>query len=259
MTLSITELASRIDAAAQRAEAIEQFSAAGELSVAEAYQIQKASIENRRQRGEALCGAKMGFTSRVKMQQMGVSDLIIGRLTDAMQIPDGGSLDLANFVYPSVEPEIAFCLRHSLSGKINLIEAMNAIDALAPAMEIADSRYRDFKFSLPDAVADNCSASAFVVGGWARPDTNIDNLGLGLFFNGRPVATGSTAAILGRPLQALVEAARLAEENEVDLNAGDIVLAGAATAAIPLQPGSVVQAEFQRIGRLGFRVKGARD
>lgn len=256
MSINIAALANQIDDAAFNASAIEQFSDSIELSTAQAYEIQAASIDNRLQRGEVLCGAKMGFTSREKMLQMGLDDLIIGRLTDAMQISEGAGIDLSDFVHPRVEPEIAFRLSKPLAKNINFVQALDAVDAIAPALEIIDSRYLDFKFSLADVLADNCSSSAFVIGGWQPRDTDISNLGLALNFDDRAVAVGSTAAILGHPLRALIEAARLADEVGVELKAGDIVLAGAATAALTLKPGCSVHADFQNLGRVGFHTKG---
>ncbi len=255
MTVDISGMAKRIDAAAHEAQAMSQFSGECNFTIAQAYKIQAASIERRARRGEVPCGAKLGFTSRAKIMQMGVDDMVIGQLTDAMQIPEGGQLDLANFIHPRVEPEIVFRLQKSIAKIINLIDAMDAIDSVAPALEIIDSRYNDFKFSLVDVLADNCSSSAFVIGDWQSPHTDVSNLGISLHCNGRPVSVGSTAAILGHPLRALVEAARLSSEVGISLNAGDIVLAGAATAAIELKPGVSIHAEFQHVGQLGFTVK----
>ena len=90
----------------------------------------------------------MGFTSRAKMQQMGVHDLIWGRLTDAMMIAEGSDEAMARFIHPRVEPEIAFILGDDLSGKVSIPEAMSCVEAIAPALEIIDSRYEKFKFSL---------------------------------------------------------------------------------------------------------------
>jgi 2-oxo-3-hexenedioate decarboxylase len=110
--------------------------------------------------------------------------------------------------------------------------------AAAPAMEIIDSRYRDFRFNLPGVIADNTSASAFVVGDWtrvepgdARPDALAD-LPVQLAVDGTVVEKGSTAAILGHPLHALDELIRIAADRRIPLTSGDIVLAGAATASV---------------------------
>ena len=95
----------------------------------------------------------MGLTSRAKMQQMGVSEVIWGRLTDAMRLEEGGEMSHARYTHPRVEPEIAYIMRKPLSGNVSLAEALDAVEAVAPAMEIIDSRYRNFKFALADVIA----------------------------------------------------------------------------------------------------------
>ncbi len=247
-------LAEQLDGAALDATAMSQLSNAHEVSVDDAYEIQRLSIERRIARGEQLVGVKLGFTSRAKMIQMGVDDMIWGRLTDRMMIEDGGAIDLNNYVHPRVEPEIAVLLKRSLAGTVTLAAAQAAVEAVAPAMELIDSRYEAFKFNLADVVADNCSSSGFVIGAWREPEADVSNLGMLLEFNGRPVQTGSSAAILGHPLRSLVNAARLAESAGFQLESGWIVLAGAATAAEALKPGIHVRTVVEKLGTAELNV-----
>jgi 2-oxo-3-hexenedioate decarboxylase len=252
----ITELAAVLDDAAREARAVAQIDAEGRLSLEDAYAIQKASIARRLGRGEKRAGVKMGFTSRGKMAQMGISDLIWGRLTTGMQIEEGGSIAFSRFVHPRVEPEIAFILRKPLSGMVSAAEALSCVEAVAPALEIIDSRYRDFKFSLTDVVADNASSSGFVIGAWSSPCEDFSNLGLTINVNGVAVQIGSTAAILGHPLRSLVAAARLAAAAGEPLQAGAVVMAGGATAAEWIKPGSYVSIDMEGLGHAGFHVDG---
>ncbi len=253
----LTQLATHLDDAARNANAIAQLSGHSPISLAEAYEIQARSIARRIERGEKLVGIKMGFTSRAKMEQMGVDDLIWGRLTDAMLLPEGGQLDFDDYVHPRVEPEIAFRLARPLRGQVTLAEAMAAVESVAPALEIIDSRYENFRFSLEDVVADNSSSSGFVIGNWHSPELALDNLGINLAFDGETVQAGSSAAILGDPRRSLVEAARLADEAGMALEAGWIVLAGAATAAEALKPGAHIRADVQHLGSVEIQVPGS--
>lgn len=248
-------LAARVDEAARTATAIDQLSQ-GEptLTLEDATRIQALSIDRRLARGEALIGLKVGFTSRAKMIQMGVHDLIIGRLTDAMGITDGGETARRRYVHPRAEPEIAFRLKARLEGRVSAMDALAAVDAVAPAIELIDSRYKNFKFSLADVVADNSSSSGFVIGGWAKPSAELDNLGMILSINGRPREIGSSSALLGHPLRCLVEAARLAADAGLALEPGWVVMAGAATAAVALTPGDYIEAQTQGLGRAAFRL-----
>src|SRR5690349_524695 len=193
----INALAKFVDDAARYAKEIPQLS--DPITLEDAYEIQKRSLARRYERGEKQVGIKMGFTSRDKMVQMGVHDMIWGRLTDAMIVEDGGSTSFKRYVHPRIEPEIAFLLKRDLVGTVTPLHALSAVEAIAPAIEIIDSRYKAFKFSLTDVVADNSSSSGFVVGPWHEPDVDFSNLGIVVSFNGTPVLIGSTAAILGHP------------------------------------------------------------
>ncbi|PKP90703.1 MAG: 4-oxalocrotonate decarboxylase [Alphaproteobacteria bacterium HGW-Alphaproteobacteria-14] len=226
-----------------------------ELSVADAYQIQKLSVDCRLARGERRIGVKMGLTSRAKMQQVGVEEVVWGRLTDAMLIEEGTALSFARFVHPRVEPEVAFLMKAPLSGKVTAAAALAAVEAIAPAMEIIDSRYENFKFALSDVIADNASASGLVIGSWNDPSMDFSNLGVILEIDGQVLEVGSTAAILGHPLRSLVAAARLVAAAGEDIAAGDIVMAGGITAAPNLAPGQTIRTTIQGIGAVMFQVE----
>jgi 2-oxo-3-hexenedioate decarboxylase len=250
---ALVKAAEIVDEAARTAQAIPQFTDSGALSVEEAYAIQALSMERRFARGERLAGVKMGLTSRAKMAQVGVSEVIWGRLTDAMRLEEGGALSKKRYVHPRIEPEVAFIMKRDLAGEVSPAEALDAVEAIAPAMEVIDSRYRDFKFALPDVIADNSSSSGFVVGNWARPDSDFSNLGIVVEVDGRAVQIGSTAAILGHPIRSLVAAARMTASIG-GLKAGWIVLAGGATAAHPLSVGQHVRTLMQDLGSVSIRV-----
>jgi len=251
---AISEYAAQLDEAARYARAIPQFDADSRLSLDDAYAIQAGSIQRRVARGERRVGIKMGFTSRAKMIQMGLSDVIWGRLTDGMQIAEGMSTAFSHYVHPRVEPEIAFLLKRPLGADVTGPEALAAVEAIAPALEIIDSRYEDFKFTLPEVIADNASSSGFVIGPWCDPRTDFDNLGLTLELDGRIVQVGSTAALLGHPLRSLVAAARLSALAGEPLQAGWIVMAGGATPAEWISPGQHVAVHVERLGNASFHV-----
>lgn len=248
----LNAIAKRMDDAQRNAKAVAQLSEP--VSMADAYTIQRASMSLRYARGEKQVGIKMGFTSRAKIVQMGVSDMIWGRLTSGMVVEDGGSTQFARYVHPRVEPEIAFVLKKELVGDVTPLQAMAAVEAVAPALEIIDSRYENFKFSATDVVADNSSSSGFVVGAWNAPDIDTSNLGMVMSVNGRMVQIGSSAAILGHPARSLAAAARFAAEAGEPLQPGWIVLAGGATAAEAVKPGQWIELEVEMLGRTGFSV-----
>jgi 2-oxo-3-hexenedioate decarboxylase len=251
--IDLDGLARTLDEAAGGARATAQLPAG--LSLQDAYEVQARSVARRLARGERRAGYKLGFTSRAKMVQMGLHEVIWGRLTDAMVVADGAGVPAARFIHPRVEPEVCFLLGEPLEGTVTPLQAMRALAGVAPALEVIDSRYRDFKFSLPDVVADNCSAAAIVVGPWSDPTRDVANLGLLLEVDGRPAQLGSTAAILGHPVRSLVAAARLVGAAGERLEAGDLLMAGGATEAVALRPGSRVRLEMERLGGVGFTLE----
>ncbi|MEU8430915.1 4-oxalocrotonate decarboxylase [Micromonospora sp. NPDC048887] len=249
----IAGIAEKLGAAADDAAAIPQLAAETGLDVDAAYAVQTALVKRRLDRGERLVGLKMGLTSKAKMAQVGVDEVIWGRLTDVMRVPDGGAVDVGDFIHPRVEPEVAFLLDRLPDPGEPVGSFTRAVRAVAPAIELIDSRYANFTFSLPDVVADNTSAAAFVVGPWSPVPDGLDNLGVLLEIDGRVAQVGSTAAILGDPRRALDEGLRLAGRHGVRLRKGWVFLAGAATAAVPLRPGAHVRATVEKLGSASLK------
>ncbi len=251
------ELAFLVDTAAAGGETIEQLTAKfPDMSVENAYTIQEMSIARRLDRGEKGVGMKMGLTSRAKMEQVGVHEPIYGRLTDGMILNDGGSFKLDGGCHPRVEPEVAFIMGKDIQGKVTDAEAAAAVEGVCAALEIIDSRYRDFKFTLPDVIADNTSASAFVLGPTVRPirEVNLGNLGILMEINGKVEQIGNSSAIYEHPLRSLVELLGMLSRREEGLKAGEVVLAGGATAAVPLKKGDSVRVIVDELGSAGFSV-----
>ncbi len=249
----LERLAALVDEAAQNAGAISQLSLGHNFTEDESYEIQRLSINHRLERGEKMVGLKMGFTSEAKMKQMGVHDLIWGRLTDSMQLDAGGTLQMDRFIHPRAEPEVCFLIKKEINKAISYDEAMDYVSAVALAVEIIDSRYENFKFSLEDVVADNCSSAAFVIGEWLPANTPLNHLAVAMNFDGEAVQTGSTHAILGDPIKSLVAAARLAAKYGESIQEGAIVLAGAATPANYLKRNQLIKVEIAGLGEVSFK------
>ncbi|GAA3204265.1 2-keto-4-pentenoate hydratase [Nonomuraea roseoviolacea] len=252
----VTRLAHELDDAQTSARPVTGRSAHGDWDVPSAYRVQRCLLSRRRSRGEQPVGLKLGFTSRAKMRQMGVHDVIVGQLTDAMDIPDGGELSLDRLIHPRVEPEVAFRIARDVDLEDPRASLATAVDAVAPALEIIDSRYRDFRFSYADVIADNTSAAAFVIGSWA-PVRPLDNLAVRMTIGPRTVSVGTTGAILGDPIRGLRLLTAICRRHAIPVHAGDVVLAGAATAAVPITEGFVT-AQVADLGRASVRVTRGR-
>lgn len=254
--IDIDALAARVDNAARNHEEIDPLTTPSHcFSLDQAYQIQRKSIALRHGRGEKPIGVKLGFTSRAKMIQMGVDSLIWGLLTDRMLYEEGSRIDLADFIHARAEPEVCFIVKRAIDRPLTLLELEAYIDGVAPAMEIIDSRFRNFKFNLEDVVADNCSSAGLVIGPFSRNFRDLTNRGVLVRVDGRIVQMGSTGAILGDPLRSVIQASQLAAQAGMVLPAGALIMAGAATAAEALQPGVHVSTEITGLGRVEFSTK----
>lgn len=252
--MNIQQIATKLDDAARNAKSVEQISLTESFSEKEAYDIQAASIQKRYNRGERFIGIKMGFTSKAKMEQMGVHDMIWGILTDQMLIKRGGKLPIDRFIHPRAEPEICFLVGKKIDRELTMEEAKQHVVGATAAIEIIDSRYENFKFSLEDVIADNCSSAGLVIGQWQKPESDLSKLKMTLEINGEVVQSGSSAAILGDPWESVVAATRLASQYGLKLPIGSYIMAGAATPAEYLKPGMKVHSETETLGSCGFEV-----
>ena len=246
--MNLNEIAKTLDQAAANATATAQISTTESFSEEQAYEIQRLSLEERYARGEKFAGLKLGFTSFAKMEQMGVHDMIWGRLTDAMLYASGDTLPMDKFIHPRAEPEIAFLLKKDLDREISLAEITEYIEACAPAIEVIDSRYENFKFSLEDVIADNCSSSAFVIGAWQPLPASLNNLEISLSFDKEVKESDSSNAILDNPYLSICNASRLAAKYKQPFKSGEILLAGAATPAVFIESGKKITAKVASLG-----------
>ncbi len=221
------------------------------LALTDAYAIQEAGIRLRLARGERVVGLKMGLTSEAKRRQMNLDSPVYGVLTDRMQVAADGVIALGQGIHPKIEPEIAFRTSRELGGKVTRDEVLDACASAFVAMEILDSRYRDFKyFSLPDVVADNSSSSLFVLGTQEHPPRALDltRLEMKMSVNGEVVQAARSDAISGDPVVSVIQLCELLSQRGQVLPAGSIVLAGAATAAHMLKAGDRVQLTVEGLG-----------
>jgi 2-keto-4-pentenoate hydratase len=225
----ISQLALEIDAAHRERRLLE---AAGRapLGLSTAYEVQRALTALRTARGAHRIGWKLGYTSAAMRQQMGVDRPNYGPLLDTMLITAGHLPDV--LVQPRVEPEIALVLGPE----------MRAAEARA-ALEVVDSIWRDYRFDVELNTADGSSAAGVVLGP-PLPLEALDTVPVHLLRNGERVGAAVGAAVMGHPLRALDWLATALLIDNGELRPGDLVLTGGLTAAVPAEPGDVVEAVF---------------
>ncbi|MBL0708058.1 MAG: 2-oxo-3-hexenedioate decarboxylase [Sulfurimonas sp.] len=227
-----------------------------EMTYEDAYDIQWQARANKEARGTKIVGMKMGLTSQAKMKQMGVPNPCYGYLADYFAFGDGAEIKIDELIHPKVEAEIAFVLKDDLCGPgCHIGDVLAATDFVMPAVEIIDSRYKDFKFDLKSVIADNSSSSRYVTGGRSRDikDVDLKTLGVVLQINGETVDVAAGAAVLGHPATAIAMLANMMGERGETLKAGSYILSGAITAAHAVKKGDNVTVMFQDLGTLTMK------
>ncbi|WP_421617069.1 2-keto-4-pentenoate hydratase [Brevibacillus sp. TJ4] len=245
-----------VDAEMNRREVVRLTAEYPDLTVEEGYRIQDELIAIKQEQGHRVIALKMGFTSQAKMKQMNVHEPIYGSVFDYMNVEDG-VLHLDELIHPKVEAEIAFILGSDLEGPgVTGAQALAATAYVVPALEIIDSRYENFHFTLPDVLADNTSSSRVFLGSALhRPDgMELDLVGVTLSINGQVKDLGAGAAVLGHPAHSVAMLANMLSRKGRKLRKGDMILTGGITGAHPLSEGDVVTGMWGGLGSIQFVV-----
>ncbi len=227
-----------------------------DMDFEDAYDIQWEIRRRKEARGNRIVGMKMGLTSWAKMAQMGVEQPCYGFLADYFSCPDGSAIDTESLIHPKVEAEIAFVTNKALRGPgCNAAEVLAATDFVLPAVEVIDSRYRDFKFDIKSVVADNSSSSRFVTGGRRVPVDHLDLATVGVVMekNGEIVEMSTGAAVLGNPAESVAMLANMLGERGEELPAGTFVMTGGVTAAVAVEAGDTITVRYHGLGSLSMR------
>ena len=254
MTLSPTvlrEAADRLlvaEATSQQCEPVRDI--LGDNNIGAAYAVQNLITADSLSRGRLIVGHKIGLTSPAVQRQLGVDQPDSGVLFADMQVADGGTVAAGRLLQPKVEAEIAFILSADLDDDLSDETVRRAAGVALPAIEIVDSRIRDWSIGIVDTVADNGSSALFVLGEPAVEAAGIDFVSrtMTLTEDGATVSQGCGADCLGSPLIALQWLARTSRDNGAPLRAGHIVLSGALGPMVPVKPGSSYETTIDGIG-----------
>ena len=252
----ISELATVVDDAQRNAsEIVKLTDDQPEMDLADAYAVQAELLRRWQGEGRRLTGYKGGLTSKAKMVQMGLDTPVFGVLMGDTCVPDGDVIDMSQLIHPKVEAEIAFVTSRELSGDVSIDEVLAATEFVLPAIEVIDSRFKDFKFDIQSVVADNTSAARYVVGGSPRRPHGLDLRLLGVVMerNGEVVGTAAGAAVMGHPAASVVALVKWLAQNGQALPEGSVVMTGGVTEAVAVGAGDNVSARVQHLGTVGVR------
>lgn len=258
LTVELQRLADELHRAeADRAPVAPLSSTAPDLTIDDAYAVQRANVARRLATGERVIGRKIGLTSRAMQEQLGVDSPDFGVVTDAMVVADGGYLDLAELIAPRVEAELAFRIGSDLPPSPTRQALVAALDGVAVALEVIDSRVADWRIGLVDTIADNAS-SARIVTGEFEPVTpaiiaSLPELIVTLKRDDVDLASGPGSAVLGDPIVSLLWLAEAIGAYGESFAAGDVVLAGAVARAVDLVPAAEWSASAPGFRPVSFR------
>jgi 2-keto-4-pentenoate hydratase len=221
------------------------------LTIEEAYAVQLITIHQKVAAGQKIVGKKIGLTSLAMQNLLGVDQPDYGHLLDGMVVQNRGEIPFERVLQPKVEAEIAFVLKKDLTGpNITLMDVLQATDYVLPALEIVDSRIKDWKIKLQDTIADNASSGLYVLGGKPVNVDQVDLAQLGMVFykNGRVINTGVGAAALGHPAACVAWLANKLSDFGISLRAGEVILSGALSAAVEAKPGDYFSTRIAHLG-----------
>lgn len=214
-----------------------------------AYQVQELIIQSRVSIRNRRVGRKVGLTAPAVQRQLGVDQPDFGVLLSDMQRDEDEQIPHDRLIAPRIEAEIAFIMGCDVEAT-DRESVLAAVDYVAPALEIVDSRIAGWDIGIVDTVADNASSAYFVLG---KAKATLDGYvpagaEMIMTINGEQASAGTGADCLGDPVNALLWVAETAAALGRPLRAGEIVLSGALGPMAPLNAGDVVEA---RIGGLG--------
>jgi 2-keto-4-pentenoate hydratase len=230
-----------------------------DLDMADGYAIQSELVPLLLADGDRIIGHKVGVTSRAMQKLIGIDSPDHGPVLASTVYRDGDLVPLHRFIQPRIEAEIVFVLGERLAGPgVTVTQAHAAIAGAVAGMEIVDSRIEDWRIKLADTVADLASNGAMATSSRIVPIEGLDTrlIGMTLTRNGELIDTGAGAAALGDPVAVVAWLANVLGENGVALEAGHLIMTGALHAAVPMTPGDVFRAEFDRLGPVTIRVGG---
>lgn len=224
-------------------------------TTADAFRVQQEVIRQQVEAGDSIAGFKLGNIAKAMQTKFGVGEPDYGFLLASQFYPENLPRSEGEFIEPFVELEPAFVLKRDVGGPhVTAADIMAATDFVVPALEIIDSRVRDWKIGIFDTLADSGSSAGVILGGRPRllREVNLSDMPGTIAFDGEVVAEGNTSAIYGSPVSALVWLCRRIAEYDITLKAGQLVLPGSCLAAAKMVPGTRITGRFQGWGEVKF-------
>ncbi|MDA3129598.1 2-keto-4-pentenoate hydratase [Aliibacillus thermotolerans] len=249
--MNIKEAVSALIKAEKTKQTIDPFTSNHKITKDEAYQIQLGVIDYKLENGAKVVGKKIGLTSKAMQEMLGVNIPDYGHLLDYMIYREKEAISLEPFIQPKVEFEIGFVLKDKLQGPgVTTEDVIKATDYVVPAIEIIDSRIHDWKFKFEDTVADNGSSAGAILGKNKKElsDISLPEVKMSLYKNDEFIESAYGSAVMGNPMEAVAWLANEVGHYDISLNPGEIILSGALSKAMSIEPGDHFKADFENLG-----------
>ncbi len=224
------------------------------ITIEDAYDIQMINEQKKVQRGERIIGRKIGLTAKAMQDMFNVREPDYGFITDQMVQHEEVSIEFDSLIQPKIEAEMGFLLENDLAGPgLTNLDVIQATSGIVPVFEIIDSRIQNWQIKIQDTIADNASCGRVIMGSQVSPITDLKTAGMVLRKDGAIEDTAAGAAVMGEPALAGAWLGNNLAESAKKLLAGEVILAGALTAAKNVERGDVWEAEFSGIGNVRAR------
>ncbi len=259
----IKQAAAQLDQAERTGEQVRQFSLDyPDITIEDAYAIQRAWVDRKIKDGRKLVGHKIGLTSRAMQVSSNISEPDYGALLDDMIFDEGTDIPFSRFIVPRVEVELAFILGKPLKGpNCTIFDVLDATEWVIPALEIIDARIQQIDPQTKatrkvfDTISDNAANAGVVMGGRAVRPTDIDlrKVPAVLYRNGVIEESGVSAAVLNHPAKGVAWLANKLAPYDVTLQPGQIILGGSFTRPVAANPGDTFHVDYDMLGSISCR------
>jgi len=223
-----------------------------DMTYDDAYAIQLKTIEKKVKAGAVVVGRKIGLTSKAMQELIGLDEPDFGIIVDNRVFSEREPIPAKSMIVPRIEAEIGFLLKDDLKGPgVTVVDVLAATAGVMPLLEVKDSRIRNLKPTIKDAIADNATSGIVILGGKLTPlASDIDLRLVGMIFekNGKVVSTAAGAAALGNPAEPVAWLANKLTRYGITLRKGEFIMSGGLARAEEVKPGSFFRATFDRLG-----------
>ncbi|MFT7120831.1 MAG: 2-keto-4-pentenoate hydratase [Neolewinella sp.] len=223
----------------------------GTDDIAAAYAVQQINTNLRIVGGAKPIGHKVGLTAPSVQKQLGVDQPDFGLLWNDKEILNSGEISVSELMQPKAEAEVAFVLGKDLNAEaLTTVDVLGAIDYAVVSIEIVGSRIKGWDIKITDTVADNASASHWVIGHQPVKVGNLDlvNCKMTMECNGEVASEGTGQACSGSPVNSLTWLARKMVAMGSPLKAGDLILTGALGPMVNVVAGDKITATIEGLG-----------